>query len=357
MDKNEIAALLESLCDRPFAADPHGPPVTEAGAGASAPAPSSESPGPAAIQAEDPGRAAADLASILSGTATPAQCQAFQEAAMRSIAVRLEAQSALAFLNRIDAAPLAAPAHLVAQTLASGGGAPPSSRAGIWSRLMRRPGRQVAAACAVMLMAGGVSWSLLWRGDLTGDGVPVPRATSPQALGLPKIIEREPVPVAPPGPLAPMPPASPAGSEFSTQSELPARPVAPLSAPPLAVRPAAPAFATVPEPPPSLPSPAQALTDPCGPRNVVASDSRPRSKAEAKAKTAKPAPGQPPRVAAVEAPDPGCGVGAVLEADQGPLPAAKPAARIGRSDRTAPAGAASAPAAAAKRPAANVPPR
>ena len=61
--------------------------------------------------------AAADLASILSGTATPAQCQAFQEAAMTSSAVRLEAQSALAFLDGIDAAPLAAPAHLVAQAL------------------------------------------------------------------------------------------------------------------------------------------------------------------------------------------------------------------------------------------------
>ena len=131
MDKNEIAALLESLCDRPFAADPQRPPVTDASAGESAPAPlRPEAPGAAAIQADDPGRAAADLASILSGTATPAQCQAFQEAAMTSSAVRLEAQSALAFLDRIEAAPLAAPAHLVAQSLASAGGAPSSGAAG-----------------------------------------------------------------------------------------------------------------------------------------------------------------------------------------------------------------------------------
>jgi hypothetical protein len=356
LDKNEIAALLESLCDRPFAADPQGPPVTDASAGESAPAPS-ETPGAAAIQADDPGRAAADLASILSGTATPAQCQAFQEAAMRSSAVRLEAQSALAFLNRIDATPLAAPTHLVAQTLASADAAPPRVRPGIWSRLMRRPGRQAAAAFAVMLMAGGVSWSLLWRGDLTGDGVAVPPAMSPQAVGPLKVIEPAPAPVALPGPLAPMPKASPAGSEFSTQSELPARSVAPLSAPPLLAQPAAPAFAPVPEPPPSLPSPVQALTDPCGPRSVVTLDSRARSKAEAKA--AKPSPGQPPRTAAVSTPDPGCGVGAV-EADQGLVPAAKPAARIGRSDRTAPAAAPSAPAyapAAAKRPTTNMPPR
>jgi hypothetical protein len=357
LDKNEIAALLESLCDRPFAADPQGPPVTDAGTGESAPAPSPETPGAAAIQADDPGRAAADLASILSGTATPAQCQAFQEAAMRSSAVRLEAQAALAFLNRIDAAPLAAPAHLVAQTLASAGGAAAPVRPGIWSRFMRRPGRQMAAACAVMLMAGGVSWSLLRRGDLTGDGVPVPPASSPQAVGPLKVIEPAPAPVALPGPLAPVLPASPAGSEFSTQSELPARSVAPLSAPPLLAQPAAPAFAPVPEPPLLLPSP-QALTDPCGPRSVVTSDSRPRSKAEAKA--TKPAPGQPPRTAAVSRPDPGCGVGVgAVDADQGPVPAAKPAARIGRSDRTAPAAAPSAPAyaPAAKRPTANAPPR
>jgi hypothetical protein len=353
LDKNEIAALLESLCDRPFAADPQGPPVTDASADESAPAPSSETPGAAAIQADDSGRAAADLASILSGTATPAQCQAFQEAAMTSIAVRMEAQSALAFLNRIDAAPLAAPAHLVAQTLAFAGDAPSRARPGFWSRLVHRPGRQVAAACAVMLMAGGVSWSLLWRGDLTGDRVPVSPASGPQA-GAPFKGEPAPAPVALPGPLTPMPPASPAGSELPPQSELPARSIAPLSAPPLLVQPAAPAFAPVPEPPPSLPSPAQALTDPCGPRSVVTSNSRARSKVEAKA--AKPAPGQPPRTASVSAPDPGCGVGAV-EANQGPVPAAK----IGSSDRSAPAAATRAPAyapvAPAKRPTAIVPAR
>ncbi len=356
MDKNEIAALLESLCDRPFAGDPQGPPVADASAGESAPEPSPEASGAAGIQAADPGRAAADLASILSGTATPAQCQAFQEAAMRSSAVRLEAQSALAFLDRIDAAPLAAPPQLVAQTLASAGGAPSRAWPGIWARLMRRPGRQVAAACAVMLMAGGVSWSLLWRGDLIGDGVPVPPLTGPQT-GAPNQAEPAPSPVALPGPLAPMPPASPAGAELPRQSELPARSVAPLSAPPLLVQPAAPAFAPV-AGPPSLSPPAQALIDPCGPRSVVTLDSRARSKVEAKA--AKPAPSQPPRTASVLAPDPGCGVGAV-EADQVPIPIAKPAAKIGRSDRSPPAAAtrapASAPAAPAMRPTAIVPAR
>jgi hypothetical protein len=275
---------------------------------------------------------------------------------MTSSAVRLEAQSALAFLGRNDAAPLIAPAHLVAQSLASAAGAPSRTQPGIWSRLMRRPGRQVAAACAVTLMAGGVSWSLLWRGDLTGDGA---RVGGPQAVA-PIKGEPAPAPVVLPGPLAPTPPASPAGSELPvrsespSQSELPARSVAPFSAPPLPVRPAAPAFAPVPDLPPALPSPAQALTEPCGPRSVVTSDSRARSKVAAKA--AKPAPAQPPRTAAVSAPDPGCGADAV-EADQAPVTAARPAAKIGRSDRSAPATARSAPGAPAKQPTAIVPAR
>ena len=60
---------------------------------------------------------------------------------------------------------------------------------------------QAAAACAVMLMAGGVSWSLLRHGDLTGDGAPVPPARAPQAVGSPKVVEPAPAPVASPEPV------------------------------------------------------------------------------------------------------------------------------------------------------------
>ena len=42
-------------------------------------------------------------------------CQAFEAQAARSAAVRLDAQSAQAFVDRLEQAPLAAPAHLVAQ--------------------------------------------------------------------------------------------------------------------------------------------------------------------------------------------------------------------------------------------------
>jgi len=285
---------------------------------------------------------------------------------MTSSAVRLEAQSALAFLDGIDAAPLKAPAHLVAPVLAPAGGAPSRAQPGIWSRLLRRPGQQVAAAFAVMLMAGGLSWSLLWRESLIGDGVAVPPASSPQAETPINNMEPKPAlaPAAAPAPAgssapsdSPLQPVLPMGSVLPTQSDSPARSASPLLAPPLSASPGLPAFAPVPKPSP--PSPAQALVDPCGPRSVVTSEARTRSRVEAKA--AKPAPSQPSRTAAVSAPDPGCGVGVgAVEADQGSVRAAKPAARF---DRGSPAAATSAPASApypaapAKRPTAVVPPR
>ena len=131
LDKNEIAALLEALCERPFAGDQDGHPLdAQAIASRAARALShtdAEQPGAIAGQAEagqaeagraeSPGREAAALASILSGTATGAQCHAFQEAAVASGAVRLEAQSALAFVDGIEQTPLKAPAHLVEDRL------------------------------------------------------------------------------------------------------------------------------------------------------------------------------------------------------------------------------------------------
>lgn len=328
MDKNEIAALLDTLCERPFAGGRDGEPPavpafpghaarTLAGAEGSAGAPEAE--------------ATAALASILSGTASEAQCQRFQEAALASGAVRLEAQSALAFVDGLEQAPLKAPARLVEEALAPSGGAPARAQPGIWSRLARSRvgGRrgQLAAACAVMLMAGGLSWSLLWRpADFAADPVPVPMGTSPGAGSPINAIEAKPVPPPAATPLlrvAPGPPASPAST------------IAPLSAPPLPMSPA-----PVPAPP------AQALAEPCAPRSFQTSEAGPRSKVEAK--VAKRAPSQQTKTAAVTAPDPGCAVNGVgaFEADQGPVRAARPAVEIGASDPAA--AAASAPAAAAR---------
>jgi hypothetical protein len=333
LDKNEIAALLEALCERPFAGDPDGrPPAVASRAGralshadADEEQSGSMAGGAEAGQVESPGRETAALASILSGTATDAQSQAFQAAAMTSGAVRLEAQSALAFVDGIEQTPLKAPAHLVEHVLASAAGAPSRSRPGIWSRLSGAPRGQVAAACVVMLMAGGLSWSLLLRpADLPAGDPAVPAATSPK--------EGPPISDIAPNP-APAPAFAPS----------PAPAFAPAPAPEFVP---APAFAPAPSSPPL-----QALADPCEPRSFAASEVGARSDVEAKA--TKPAPNRQPRTAAVSAPDPGCAVnGGTIEAgqnpqaDQGPVRAAKPAAKIGRAERERPAAAASAPASA-----------
>jgi hypothetical protein len=330
LDKKELAALLESLCERPFVGDQEGRPLdVEAIARRAAHALShaeEEQFGSMAGQAEspqagDPGRDTAALASILSGTATEAQCQAFQEAALTSDAVRLEAQSALAFVDGIERAPLRAPAHLVEHVRTSPGGAPSRAKPGIRSRLSgggKRRG-QAVAACAVMLMAGALSWSLLWRpADLTPDGAAVPVATNPKEAPPISGIDAKPDPT----PAASIPTPTPA-------------PV-PVPAPPPPVLAPAPVSA-----------PAQALADPCDQRRFATSEAGARSAAGPK--VAKPVPNGQPKPAAVAAIDPGCinagttEAGRNPQADQGPLRPERPA-KIGRSDRAPAAAAASAPA-------------
>jgi hypothetical protein len=351
LDKNK--KIFESLCERPFEGDPQGRPpgmsatgsrIAQALSDAETPRSGSASEAVASSgAADDPARLTAELAAILSGTAAVAPCQAFQETAVTSGAVRLEAQSALAFVEGIEQAPVGAPAHLLEQifTPAGGmaaGGAPVAPKLGIWSRIVhgrlgRRPAQVVVATCGVMLMAGGLSWSLLWRpGDLEPRGVTAPAGTNlkeaPPSLG---DIAPEPSPTA-----GSMPAAS-----------------APQSPPP------APAFApaSVPAPAPVLPSPTlaparsavQALVDPCEPGSAA----KPEAGAPSGVEAAKRAPKLPSKTAVAAAPDPGCAVtpGAVGAgqnplADVGPLPAAPPPAKIGRSDRASPAAAASTPAAA-----------
>jgi hypothetical protein len=350
LDKNEIAALLESLCERPFAGGRDGePPARPALPGdaaralADAPEEQSES---------RPAESPAALASILSGTATAAQRHGFHEAAIASGALRLEAQSALAFVDGIEQAPLKAPADLVERVLAPPGSAASAARPGIWSRLahIRLGGRrgQVAAACAVMLMAGGLSWSLLWRPAELADHAPLPMATSPKAAAPSNAVEPKPAP----------PPTVMRSLEVTPGPEAsPGPTVLPLSAPPLAVSPL-PAPAPVPAATPA--PPAQALVDPCAPRSLTTAEGAARSIVEPKA--AKSAPSPPSRTAAVSASDPGCVPnGGTFEADRnpqadhGPVRAAKPAAKTGRPDGGPAATAASAPAAArpaapAKRP-------
>jgi hypothetical protein len=370
LDKNEIAALLEALCDRPFggedrpfAGDADGRSLgMQDMARRTAPELSradGQRSGAAAQGAEDPRRDTAELASILSGTATDAQCHAFQVAAMTSSAVRLDAQSALAFVDGIEQAPLAAPAHLVEQVVGSGGGAPPASgapegrrRSGIWSPASERwlvaPRGRMAAALALLLMGGGLSWSLLRA-----------PAESPDVLSA--------MPVAASPKDAPIIIADPTVSDLTKPAGEPAPGPAP-----------SPASAFV-----RVPAPAQALADPCEPRRLA----RPEAFAEAAAtrysgvarsEIAKRAvhDKQSKTAAAL---DPGCATdadrrfvanpaaeaaaaaagkaaldaGRSPPADSGPVRAAQPAATVGGLDRDPPAAALSTPgsAPAAARPA------
>jgi hypothetical protein len=246
--------------------------------------------------------ASGELAAILSGTATPAQVEAFHQAAAESEALRLETQSALAFVDGIEQAPLAAPAFLVQQVLSAERTSPLLSlprkrgRVGVgasapkpstWSHFL--PRRQVVAACVMLLMGGGLTWSLIGR------NVEAPREASP-----------------------PLPAASPAGDtdlDAIVRSKTPASEMAPLAAHPAdAVAPPrargaapAPAAGSAPMPEAALP-PAKALVDPCPPgvANSAAAREITSPAASQLAQSPKPPAGPPMRAAAVAAGDPGC---------------------------------------------------
>lgn len=311
MDENKVASLVESLCERPFADGPQAqsapmralvPPAapvqpphpnptllagmgTEGGEAAPSMAASTTTSTAASMDS-------GELAAILSGTATPTQVEAFHQAAAESDALRLEAQSALAFVDGVEQAPLAAPAFLVQQVL-------PAERASarvaaasipkpsIW--LHFRPRRQVAAACVMLLMGGGLTWSLIGR------NVEAPRQAAP-----------------------PLPAASPAGDtdlDAVVRSKAPASERAPLVAPaadavaaPRALGAApAPAAASAPMPEATLP-PAKTLADPCAPgvANSTAAREITSPAASQLAQSPKPPAGPPMRAAAVAAGDPGC---------------------------------------------------
>jgi hypothetical protein len=314
LDK-KIAVLLESLCDRPFGdanERPFGGDAGRSSAGDPAPPFAGEPPVPGAaprlpgapqlsvpVQVEDPGQMTAALASVLSGTATDAQRQAFQEAAMRSSAVRLDAQSALAFVDGIEQAPATAPAHLLAQVLAPAGGAAsgvsggskemqlasavaaPAAAVGAAPQMRQvrdsrrwlvAPRARMAAACAVLLTAGGLAGGLTWSqwrpAGSPEDHTIVPVATNPKNVPLPEA-------------------ANPEAANPEVAKPAPVLPTA----------------ATAPA---TLTDSAQGPTDPCAPRGVANAQAlaEPRPASEPKAPSR--APDRQLKSAVAPAPDPGC---------------------------------------------------
>jgi hypothetical protein len=171
LDKKAITALLEALCDRPLSGDTVQP-SAELQALCRAATQAMEQTGdvrssaePAPNEDADQGRAA--LASILSGAGAEVARPALVEAVLRDPSVRLDAQSAMAFVDGIERSLQVAPVRLVEQVLASNGITPlrPTAErqgagidwspfAGSWSAQRRR----MAVACAVLLVAAGLSW-------------------------------------------------------------------------------------------------------------------------------------------------------------------------------------------------------
>ena len=310
MAENKIANLLDSLCERPFADGPQSAPVHERRV--PQPQPARLDPPRRAGEGTAAGEAAAsvtagELAAILSGTAAPAQVEAFHQAAADSDALRLEAQSALAFVDGIEQAPLAAPAFLVQQALPAARlriAAAAAAPARVASAVARKPDirsrflprRQVAAACAVLLMASGLTWSVI-RHEMRNEEAlpPLPVASGPgdrvgpgdrqlddgqlDALVRSKAPASAQVPMVAPAP----------GAEQALPS------LAPTGAPDAIPAPAA-------APAPALP-PTQALANPCAP----GAGARREATSPAVSQLAeRPAAGPAPKAATAPAADPGC---------------------------------------------------
>lgn len=196
MEKSEIIALIEALCERPLEDRQAESPAElqafchQAAKALSQAGDASARRGPDTIADVD--RYTAALATLLSGSDVEAARRTVAEATLRSAAARLDAESALAFVDAIGQSPETAPAHLVEEMLAgdraAGTGLAPREGAGIsalWLRIAGgswsvRPWR-MAAACAVVLIAGVSSWSAFWlQTDPTagGSAAPMTKTTS-----------------------------------------------------------------------------------------------------------------------------------------------------------------------------------
>jgi hypothetical protein len=171
VERNEIAALLDALCEHPLAdGDAEPSPELAAVCREATKALTQAGAAPSDTGAiVDPDRLRAALATLLSDADVEGAHRTVVDAMLNSAAARLDAQSALAFLESIAQSPRSAPAHLVDQVLA-----PETARrtgsadqrghaalANIWrlvaggSWAARR--WRAAAACALLLIAGSAT--------------------------------------------------------------------------------------------------------------------------------------------------------------------------------------------------------
>jgi len=193
LEKSEIVALIDALCERPLE-DRQTEPSAELQAfcreAAKVLSQADASAHPGSDTIADADRLTAALAELLSGSDVEAARRFVADAMLRSASVRLDAQSAVAFVDAVAQSPQTAPAHLVEEMLVADRAFRPDSvqqagagisalglRTGSWSVRSWR----MAAACSVLLVAGVVSWSAYWLD--TGpnvhrrSAVPTPKTT------------------------------------------------------------------------------------------------------------------------------------------------------------------------------------
>jgi hypothetical protein len=192
--RNDIAALLESLCEQPLA-ERQAEPSPELAALCREAAKALRQDGAARSAGGDiidPDTLTAALAALLSGARGEVARRTVADAVRRSAAARLDAQSALTFVGAIAHSLQSAPARLVDEMLACdvAGAAPraaPPTRAGIaqlWSLIVGRSQTErrwrLAALCTVLLMAGVAPiYRMQTNPAMEGGAPPAPAANAP----------------------------------------------------------------------------------------------------------------------------------------------------------------------------------
>jgi hypothetical protein len=242
VERNDIAALLDALCEHPLA-DGDAEPSPELAALCREATKALTQAGAAPLDTGaivDPDRLRAALAALLSDANMEGAHRTVVDAMLNSTAARLDAQSALAFLEAVAQSPRSAPSHLVDQVLApdtarataSADQSGHAALANIWrlvgggSWAARR--WRVAAACALLLIAGSASvYRMQTSRPIESDPqLPAARALDKSATGAES-------PAAPQPELATAKPCEPHGAAsevvLATNKASPERP-APASA-------------------------------------------------------------------------------------------------------------------------------
>ena len=237
MEKNQIVALIDALCERPLEDVQDVPAELQAFRREAAKILSQADASTHPDTIADADRLMAALATLLSGSDAEAARRSVADALRRSSAVRLDAESALAFVDAVAQAPQTAPAHLVEEILVADRAARPYPllREGAGISALRAPGGswsvrpwRMAVACSVLLAAGVLSWSVYW---LETDPNVRQLAVTPETTTVPRSVANAPAPPRPA--LATTQPCEPqfqANEAVSVKIDVPVAPEANTSA-------------------------------------------------------------------------------------------------------------------------------